>query len=37
MIDAGMTLVQATEIAQLKPFDIEHTFDAVKVNSQELN
>ena len=37
MIDAGMTLVQATEFAQLKTFDIEHTFDAVKVNSQELN
>ena len=37
MIDAGMTLVQATEFAQLKTFDIEHTFDAVKVNTQELN
>tara|TARA_A200000113_G_C8571547_1_gene259468 strand:+ start:371 stop:484 length:114 start_codon:yes stop_codon:yes gene_type:complete len=37
VIDAGMTLVQAAEFAQLKPFDIEHTFDAVKVNSQELN
>ena len=37
MIYAGMTLVQATEIAQLKPFDIEQTFDAVKVNTQELN
>ena len=37
MIDAGMTLVQATEIALLKPFDIEQTFDAVKVNTQELN
>ena len=37
MIDAGMTLVQATEIAQLKPFDTEQTFDAVKVNTQEFN
>ena len=37
MIDAGMTPVQASEIAPLQPFDIEHTFDAVKVNSQELN
>ena len=37
MIDAGMTLVQATEIALLKSFDIEQTFDAVKVNTQELN
>jgi len=37
VIDAGMTPVQATELAQLKLFDIEHTFDAVKVNSQELN